>query len=155
MRALGIDYGERRVGLALSDPTGTVATPLPPLLRRRGKRPPVQAIVDVINANDVTRVVVGLPLSLEGEDTDWTREVRAFASRVAARSGRDVFLIDERLSSVMATHAVRSIGLSRQEREKKERVDTAAAVLLLQLFLDRERSGVPLERAAPESNGDA
>jgi len=148
-RALGIDFGERRIGLALSDPTGTLAQPLPALRRRRGKRPPIRSLLSVIDEKDVDRVVVGLPLSLEGTDTDWTREVRDFASRLAQRADRGVFLLDERLTSVMAERAVRSLGLRRSEREQKERIDTAAAVLILQLFLDRERSGMPLERVEP------
>jgi putative Holliday junction resolvase len=137
VRTLGIDYGERRIGLALSDPTGTIAQPLPPILRRRGKRPPARALIEIMAANDVGRVVVGLPLSLEGEDTEWTREVRAFATQLERRAGREVVLLDERLTSVIAQRAVRAIGLPRRERQRKERVDTAAAMLILQSFLDR------------------
>ena len=153
-RALGIDFGERRIGLALSDPTGTLAQPLPALRRRRGKRPPIRTLLSIIDENDVDRVVVGLPLSLEGTDTDWTRDVRDFAARLAQRAGRGVFLLDERLTSVMAERAVRSLGLRRTERERKDRVDTAAAVLILQLFLDRERSGMTPERVQPERAPD-
>ena len=149
MRALGIDYGERRIGLAISDPTGTVAQPLPPLLRRRGKRPPIARLIEVMEAQDVDRVVVGLPLSLEGTDTPWTAEVRAFAARLAERSGRDVYITDERLTSAAAERAVRALGLPRHERQRKDRVDTVAAMLILQSFLDRERSGHSLERAGP------
>jgi putative Holliday junction resolvase len=157
-RALAIDYGERRIGLAISDPTSTIAQPLPPLVRRPNRRPPVQAIIDLMDARDVERAVVGLPLSLEGDDTPWTTEVRAFAARLAERSGRDVFLLDERMTSVIAERAVRSLGLKRQERERRTRVDTAAAIVILQAFLDRNRSGVPLERARPAAavrNGGA
>jgi putative Holliday junction resolvase len=147
-RALGIDYGERRIGLAVSDPTATLAQPLPPLLRRRGKRAPIHALLQLLTAQAIDRVVVGLPLSLDGGDSDWTREVRDFASRLAARSGLEVYLLDERLTSVMAERAVRSLGLRRHEREEKHRVDTAAAILILQSFLDRMKSGHPPERAA-------
>lgn len=137
MRVLGIDYGERRVGLALSDPTGTIAQPIAPILRRRGKRPPIQALLERIEAHDVREIVVGLPLSLEGEDTEWTREVRDFAARLSTRAGRPVHLVDERMTSVMAERAVRSLGMPRHERERKDRVDTAAAMLILQFHLDR------------------
>lgn len=153
-RALAIDYGERRVGLAISDPTATLAQPLPALVRRRGKRPPVQAILDTITRHDVDRVVVGLPLSLDGEDTEWTLEVRSFAARIAERGGLPVFLIDERMTSVAAERVVRSIGLPRGERERKERVDTAAAMLILQAYLDRVRAGHDVERAR-DSNDDS
>jgi putative Holliday junction resolvase len=149
VRALAIDFGERRIGLAISDPTGTLAQPLPHILRRRGKRPPFRALLELIESHDVDRIVVGLPLSLEGTDTPWTTEVRDFAARLAARSQRDVFLADERLTSVMAERAVRALGLPRERRQQKERVDTASAILILQSFLDRQRQGTPVERVVP------
>jgi putative Holliday junction resolvase len=133
----------RRVGLALSDPTATIATPLPPLVRRKGKRPPFRTIMEIMEANDVRHAVVGLPLSLEGDDTDWTTEVRTFAATLAQRSGRDVSLLDERMTSVMAERAVRSLGLKRRERERKDRIDTAAAQITLQLYLNRMSSPRP------------
>ncbi|MGH7574648.1 MAG: Holliday junction resolvase RuvX [Longimicrobiales bacterium] len=136
-RVLGIDPGERRIGLSLSDPSRTIAQPLPTLVRRPGKRPPVQAILDLARANDVSRVVIGLPLSLEGNETDWTQAVRAFGDAIARRSGLPVEFIDERLTSVAAERAVRALGLPRGERERKDRVDAAAAVLILQAYLDR------------------
>jgi putative Holliday junction resolvase len=136
-RVLGIDYGERRVGIALSDPTSTIAGPLTVLVRRAGKRPPVQAVVDLIVQHEVTHLVVGLPLTLEGDENAWTRAVRDFGEKVAARAGIGVTFADERLSSVAAERAVRSLGLPRGERERKERVDAAAAVIILQGYLDR------------------
>jgi putative Holliday junction resolvase len=137
LRFLGIDLGERRIGLALSDPTGTIAQPLDAIVRRRGKRVPMQSILERIQSNGVAEIVVGLPLSLAGDDTAWTLEVREFASRLADRSGLLVHLVDERMTSVAAERAVRSLGLPKHEREKKERVDTAAAMLILQAHLDR------------------
>ncbi len=137
-RVLGIDFGERRVGLALSDPSATIATPLPTIVRRAGKRPPVAAILEIIQKNDVDRAVVGLPLDLSGEETEWTAQVRDFAGKLSERAGIPVDFLDERLTSVQAERAVRSIGLKRSEREQKGRIDAAAAVLLLQTFLDRQ-----------------
>ena len=147
-RALAIDFCERRIGLALSDPSATIAQPIGALERRRGKRPPLSRILGIIEENDVDRVVVGLPLALDATETEWTAEVREFAEKLAARSGRQVFLLDERMTSVMAERTVRSLGLPRGERERKERVDTAAAAIILQTFLDREKLGVEHERAA-------
>jgi len=137
VRFLGIDYGERRIGLALSDPTGMIARPHTTLKRRRGKRPPVAAVETVIREHGVTGVVVGLPLDLDGEETAWTREVRAFGDALGERTGLPVHYIDERMTSVRAERAVRSIGLPKGERERKERVDAAAAALILQTYLDR------------------
>jgi putative holliday junction resolvase len=136
-RVLGIDFGERRVGLALSDPSATIAQPLPTLQRRAGKRPPVAAITEIIQQNEVEQAVIGLPLDLAGEETEWTRAVREFALKLQERAGIPVEFLDERLTSVQAERAVRSLGLKRSEREQKHRVDAAAAVLLLQTFLDR------------------
>jgi putative Holliday junction resolvase len=139
-RFLGVDFGERRIGLAVSDPTATIARPLPTLVRRRGKRPPVGTILEIVATHAVEGLVVGLPLTLEGEESDWTRDVRAFAGRLAERAGLPVAFVDERMTSVAAERAVRSSGLPRRERERKDRVDAAAAVLILQAYLDRRGS---------------
>ena len=139
-RILGVDYGERRVGLALSDPSAMIASPLPTLKRRKGKRPPVAPIARLAEENEATEIVVGLPLTLEGNDSDWTREVRDFAAALADRTGLPVELQDERMTSVRAERAVRSLGLSKEKREEKERIDAAAAVLILQAYLDARGS---------------
>lgn len=135
-RVLGIDYGERRVGLALSDETGTIASPLPTLKRRKGKRPPVAPVARLAEEHGVEELVIGLPLTLDGDESDWTREVREFGRKLGERTGCPVHFRDERMTSVRAERAVRSLGLSRQAREEKERVDAAAAVLILQGHLD-------------------
>jgi putative Holliday junction resolvase len=135
-RLLGVDYGERRIGLALSDPSGMIAQPFTALLRRRGKRPPIAAIQRIAVEHEVSEIVVGLPLESDGGDSDWTRETRDFADKLAARTGLPVHLQDERMTSARAERAVRSIGLRRKERERKERIDAAAAALILQAYLD-------------------
>ena len=140
-RILGVDYGERRIGLAVSDPSATIAQPLPTLVRRRGKRPPVQAVSDVAHEWQVECIVVGLPLTLAGEESDWTRETRVFGEKVGERAGIPVHFLDERLTSVRAERAVRALGLRRHAREDRARVDAAAAVLILQAFLDRRARG--------------
>lgn len=137
-RVLGIDYGERRVGIALSDPTGTIAQPLTTIKRRYGKRPPVAAVARLAEEHDVEALVFGLPLTSEGGESDWTRETRAFGEKVGERTGLPTHFIDERMTSARAERAVRSLGLKKREREEKERVDRAAAVLILQAFLDRD-----------------
>ena len=136
-RVLGIDYGERRIGMAISDPTGTIAQPLPPLRRRRGRRPPYKSIQDVGARYDIGALVLGLPLDLEGEETSWSAEVRAVGEELSRRVGVPAHFVDERFTSVQAERAIRSLGLPRGERERKDRVDTAAAVLILQSWLDR------------------
>jgi putative holliday junction resolvase len=138
-RILGVDYGERRVGIAVSDPTGTLAQPLPTLLRRRGKRPPLAAVLRIVEAQQVAEVVLGLPLTPEGDESDWTAEVRSFGEKLRERAGVPVHYLDERMTSARARRAVRSLGLPKARREQKDRVDAAAAVLILQAHLDRRR----------------
>jgi putative holliday junction resolvase len=142
-RTLGIDYGRRRIGLALSDPTRTIASPLTTLTRRGGKRPPWPELKRLIQEHEIEDVVLGLPLGLDGEENPWTAEVRDFAFELTRRTGLPVRLVDERMSSVIAERAVRGIGLKRSQREEKHRVDSAAAAVLLRHYLalkDGERA---------------
>jgi len=134
---MGIDFGRRRIGLALSDPTGTVATPLETLERRTGKRAPLSRMERIGRERGVERLVVGLPLDLDGRETEWCVEVRELGERLGQRLGVPVAFVDERLTSVRAERAVRSMGLRKRERERKARVDAAAAQLILQAWLDR------------------
>ena len=136
MRGLGIDLGERRGGVAVSDPTGSIAQPLPTLRRRAGKRMPLSTLQNLAEQYEVKGIVMGLPLAPSGHDTEWTRTVRETASKLEARSGVPVHLVDERFTSKAAERAVRGLGLPKKNREEKGRVDAAAAVLILQSWLD-------------------
>ncbi len=140
MRVLGIDFGERRIGLALSDPTGTIATPLETVRRRSGKRPPLVRLEAIARDREVSRLVVGLPLDLRGRETPWCRRVRAMGDDLARRLDVPVSYVDERLTSVRAERAVRSVGLKKGQREEKSRVDAAAAALILQSWLEGPRA---------------
>ncbi len=137
---MGIDFGERRTGVALSDATATLATPLETIERRPGKRPPLKALEEIARAHEVVRIVVGLPIDLKGEETDWCREVRRAGDELGSRISAPVEYLDERFSSVRAGRAVREIGLPKGEREKKDRVDRAAAAIILQAWLDRRKA---------------
>lgn len=136
-RALGIDFGTKRIGMAVSDPSGTLATPLETLKRREGKRPPLKRIEEIAREFGVGHLVVGLPIGLDGEENEWCAEVREMGDKLGERLQVDVSFVDERLTSVRAERAVRSVGLPKRERERKERVDAAAAQLILQAWLDR------------------
>ncbi len=139
---MALDYGERRIGVAVSDPTRTIASPLTTLQRRPGKRPPWAEITKLVEEQEVDEAVVGLPLALSGDETDWTKEVRQFGADLERRTGLPVRWIDERMTSVAAERAVRGMGLKRSEREQKERVDAAAAALILAAWLhQRPREG--------------
>lgn len=140
MRFLGIDFGERRVGVAVSDPTGTLASPLPTVKRRAGKRPPLAALEALALEHGVQAIVLGLPLTPAGEESDWTRTVREVGEALGRRTGLPVHFVDERFTSVRAERAVRGMGLPKRKREEKERIDAGAAVLILQSWLDRRES---------------
>ena len=103
MRVLALDYGSARCGCALSDPTGTIVTPIEPV-RQPASRRGMLALATLVQEREVQRVVVGLPLSLRGTDTEQTRETRQFAERLARRLGEDVpvELHDERFTTRMA-----------------------------------------------------
>jgi putative Holliday junction resolvase len=133
-RILAIDWGEIRIGLALSDETQTLATPLDTLVRRAGKRFPMARLLDLVAAHHPVGVVVGLPLTLEGAEGENARAAREIAEGVAVRTALPVELWDERLSTVRALAAVREQGGS--TRGKKEAVDAMAAAVMLQHFLD-------------------
>jgi putative Holliday junction resolvase len=139
-RILGVDFGEKRIGLAVSDPTGTIATPLDTVKRRAGKRPPLKQIADTARELHVAHVVVGLPLDLSGQENAWCAEVREMGGKLADKLGVPVSFVDERMTSVRAQRAIRAVGLSRSARREKGRVDAGAAQLILQSWLDRSET---------------
>jgi putative Holliday junction resolvase len=159
MRVLGIDFGERRVGVAVSDPTGTLASPLPTLKRRAGKRPPLAALEALALEYEVAALIMGLPLTPKGGESDWTRTVREVGEALARRTGLPVHFVDERFTSVQAERAIRSLGLPKKKREEKERVDAAAAVLILQGWLnlrkEEEKEGMGRRGGSGSDHSDA
>jgi putative pre-16S rRNA nuclease len=136
-RLLGVDWGERRIGLALSDETRTLAQPLTTLTRRTGKRFPMRQFLTLLEQHAVTGIVVGLPLDQEGAEAEAAAAARALAADIAKRSGQPVELWDERLTTARALRAVRAMGGS--TRGRKDDVDALAATLLLQHYLDARR----------------
>ena len=127
MRILALDYGSARCGCALSDPTGTLATPIDPVLRP-ATRKGFAALVGLVREHGVKRVVVGLPVGLSGADTAQTREARAFADRLRdGLRGVPVDLYDERFTTAIAARAV-------GDRASE---DSRAAAVLLEDYLAR------------------
>lgn len=135
-RLLAVDYGERRVGLAISDPMGIIASPAGFILRRAGKRPPIAELIRRATALEARGFVVGLPLDENGEDTDRAIEVRHVAGELQRRTGMPVELIDERFTTAAALRAIHEMGGS--TRQRKGDVDALAATILLQHALARE-----------------
>ncbi|MGD0992995.1 MAG: Holliday junction resolvase RuvX [Gemmatimonadales bacterium] len=135
-RVLALDWGTKRFGVALSDPTRLLAQPLTTLTRRPGHRPPVREILDLITRHEVVLVVVGLPLTPAGEEGDAAAEARALGEAVARRSGVPVTWWDERLSTAAALRSARAAGV--RDRDSRERIDQLAATQILQHFLDAQ-----------------
>ena len=136
-RLLAVDYGERRVGLAISDPMGIIASPAGFILRRAGKRPPIAELIRRATALEARGFVVGLPLDENGADTERATEVRRIAKELQRRTGLPVELIDERFTTAAALRAIHEMGGS--TRQRKGDVDALAATILLQNALARER----------------
>ena len=137
-RILAVDWGEIRIGLALSDETQTLATPLETLVRRRGKRFPLPRFLELVSAHRPAGVLVGLPLSGEGEEKSSAAAARELADTVARASGLPVEMWDERMSTARALAVIREQGGS--TRGRKADVDSLAAAVLLQHYLDARRS---------------
>ena len=133
-RILAVDYGERRIGLAITDPTRTIASPAGFILRRPGKRPPIAEIVRRGAELDAVGFVLGLPLDSEGDETPRSTEVRMIAAELEKRTGLFTRLVDERFTTASALRAMREMGTT--TRGRKGDVDALAATMLLRHALD-------------------
>jgi putative Holliday junction resolvase len=146
MRTLAIDPGERRLGFALSDPTGTIASPLE-VYARQGWTKDLAHVRALVDAHTVTRIVVGCPLTLRGELGAEARRATSFASRLRDALEIEVVTVDERLSTSAAERALREGSGSASTRRRSR--DAVAAALFLQTFLDRRRA----EPLRPQDEG--
>ena len=140
-RILALDWGLVRIGLALSDESQTLASPLETLVRRRGKRLPMPRLLELVAEHSpVAGIVAGLPLTPDGDEGESAIKARTLAESVAARTGLPLELWDERLTTARALRVVREQGGS--TRGRKEDVDALAAAVLLQHFLDARKAAV-------------
>ena len=138
MRSLGIDFGERRIGLAISDPEGRLAVPLT-TLERRNDRSAVRAIEEIARREGVGRLVLGEPVGLDGQRGEAAERVRRFGDRLAGITGLPVRRVNESLTTVEAQERLRAAGVD--TRREPERIDAVAAQILLQEALDSEPVG--------------
>jgi putative Holliday junction resolvase len=142
MRVLGVDYGERRIGLALSDPTGLLASPWKTLandsnLGAAAQRIELEVEALLAESDGLDAIVIGLPRRLGGEPTDQTPRVQKLAQLLADRLTVPITLQDERLTSRAADELLAE--RERDWRKRKQRVDAMAATLILQDYLDSRR----------------
>lgn len=136
-RILGVDWGEVRIGLALSDETQTLASPLETLHRRKGKRFPLPRFLELTSEHQPVGLVVGLPLSGEGQEEVSAIAARDMATTLSGRTGLPLELWDERMTTARALAAIQEQGGS--TRGRRSDVDALAAAVLLQHFLDARR----------------
>jgi putative Holliday junction resolvase len=139
LRILGIDYGKRRLGLALSDPLGLTAQGLE-TIEYKGSEEDWERLSRLIRENGVEEIVVGLPRRMDASLGKEAQEVLRFVEDLKTRVKLPVHLIDERLTTAMAHKIMKEGGLSRKERTK--RADTLAAQTILQIYLDRRGRGL-------------
>jgi putative Holliday junction resolvase len=133
-----VDWGDVRIGLALSDESQILASPLDTLVRRVAKRFPMPRFLDLVAQHHPVGVVVGLPLSGEGAEEASAAAAREMAEMIARRTGLPVELWDERMSTARALAAIREQGGS--TRGRREEIDALAAAILLQHFMEARRT---------------
>jgi putative Holliday junction resolvase len=133
---LGVDPGSKRIGLSVSDEERMLATPLRTIERRGGLDRAIADVAAEVKSLSVERVIVGLPLSLDGREGPAAKRARIFGEELAKATGVPVEFWDERFTTQAAQHALGAMGARRARRV----VDQAAATILLQSYLDRKRT---------------
>jgi putative Holliday junction resolvase len=137
MRVLALDIGEKRIGVAVSDPAGRIATPLAVIDAKRTLADGAD-LARIIDDYSVEAVVIGLPLSMDGAEGPQARRVRALAEKLVPHLGVPYTFADERLSSTQASRAMSEAGVS--ARDQRGKLDAVAASLFLQSYLDATAS---------------
>lgn len=139
---LAVDWGDKRIGLAVSDELGMLASPAGTIVRRAGKRPPLAELIRQADSLNVAEYVFGLPLDEHGADTARSLEIRGVAASLKSRQQLPVRLVDERFTTSAALRSIREQGGS--TRGRKDDVDALAACILLEGVLRAMKQGVTL-----------
>ncbi len=136
MKAMGIDFGLRRIGVAFSDETKFLATPYEVYVRR-DEAQDMQYFVDLIAKNKVDEIVCGLPMNMEGKEQEIAELTRAFMNELQSKVAVKISFVDERLSSVLAEDVLKQN--ERDWKKRKQKLDAVAASIILQDYLDNLR----------------
>ncbi|MCC6157595.1 MAG: Holliday junction resolvase RuvX [Deltaproteobacteria bacterium] len=139
-RVLAVDLGRARIGIAVSDGLRLAANPVC-VVPSRGDEADLENVARLANEHEAVEIVVGLPLNMDGTESTGSAHARAFALRLAAQTGKPVWLMDERLTSAAAENLLLAEGV--RGKKRKARVDKVAAAFILQAFLDRPGEAVP------------
>jgi putative Holliday junction resolvase len=133
MRILAIDYGSQRIGVAISDPTGTLARPLP-FVPAKGDAKLAREIAELVKKEQAELILLGLPRHMNGELGEAAEKVKAFAAHLEKATPIQIKFIDERLSTVQASRQLQESG--KDSRKQRDKIDSASAAVLLQGYLD-------------------
>ena len=138
MRILGIDYGDSRVGIAITDPLGITAQGLETIDYKGKDKVLLKRLDEIISEYDVTAIALGMPLNLKGEETVRAEVTRSFLHKLKCKYPKlTIELVDERLTSVQAHKTMNDLGI--KKTKKKEIVDTLAAVYILETYMNSKK----------------
>jgi len=135
-RVLGIDYGTRRIGIALSDPLSIIARSITTI---PNDAEALTKLNQFVKEYEVRLIVVGMPYTLKGDKGEKAKEVESFVEKLRRAVTVDVVTLDERFTSTIARQTVRMMGSTRKQRRQKGKVDAMASALILQSFLDKRK----------------
>ena len=135
-RIFAIDYGSRRIGLAVSDPLGIIAGGVGTILNTPSM---LEELVAIMHDLGVTQIIIGLPLTLKAEFGDSARMVDRFRIELAGKVSIPIETVDERFTSTIAEQTIRDMGVGKKKRRNKGKIDEIAAIILLQGYLDRRK----------------
>ncbi|WP_372367350.1 Holliday junction resolvase RuvX [Candidatus Uabimicrobium sp. HlEnr_7] len=133
-KILGIDYGRRRIGVAVCGPLG-IANPLTVIVRKNNDI--LKEFAEIIEENDISKIVLGLPKNMDNTEGEMVEEVKVFAKELEEQFELPIDFCDERLSTWEAQNSLKSIGMSTKKRKKI--IDAVAATLILQNYVDRKK----------------
>ncbi len=136
MRILGLDYGDKTVGVAITDELGFTAQPVTTVVRERSSklRKTYQELEKIIEQYSVEKIVVGMPYNMDGSEGERTEKTRAFISELSRRTGLEIIEVDERLTTVEADEVLQDMGVPASER--KAYIDKIAAAIILKSYLN-------------------
>ena len=136
MKAMGIDFGLKRIGIALSDATKFLASPFS-TYHRKDEEADINYFVDLIDKEKLDEIVCGLPLNMQGEEQKIAHLTREFMAKIAEIKPIKISFVDERLSSLMAEELLKQT--EKDWKKRKEKLDSVSASIILQEYLDKER----------------
>ena len=139
MRIMGLDYGTKTVGVAISDEMMITAQPVETIVRERANklRKTYQRIEELISQNDVEKIVIGKPLNMNGTEGEMVQLMREFSQELSRRTGLEIIEVDERLTTFEADRILKETGVAISGR--KEHIDKMAAAIILQTYLDMNK----------------